>query len=92
MKKLLIGLMFIMMSFIRVANVSAASIGSQSMDVTVGEVDMIDGDNGDQNVSAPDTGVFGLDGDSAAVFVAALLIIPIAAIITSLFRYTYRKH
>lgn len=93
MKKYLFIIVFAIATFMVVANVSAASINSQSVDVTVGEVDQIDIDNENPDADAPNTGLFGPNSDSVTIVVAtAFLTIPIAVILACLFRYTHRKH
>lgn len=92
MKKYLFIIVFAIAAFMVVANVSAASINSQSVDVTVGEVDQISTDEENQDIHAPDTGLFGLEANSASIITAAFLAIPVVAIIVCLFRYIHRKH
>lgn len=94
MKKYLIfGIIFIMASFATAANVSAASISSQSADVVVGEVDQIDINNENPDADAPNTGLFGPNSDSVTIVVAtAFLTIPIAVILACLLIHFHRKY
>ena len=73
-KSLIFGAALIIVSFIIAANVSAASVSSQSIDVTVGEVDRISTDDENQDVHTPDTGLFGSEASGA--FVAATIAVP----------------
>ena len=77
--------------FAGMANASAANISSQSIDVTVGEVDSVSADNENQDIHTPDTGLFGLDADSAAPIIIATTI-PIVFILGFIFIRTYCKH
>ena len=91
MKKYLIfSMAFVIMSFAGITNVSAASIGSQSIDVTVGEVDKIDTDDAEQDIQTPDTGLFGLETGSASIAIAVT--IPTIVILACVLGYAYRKH
>lgn len=81
-----------MIALAAAANVSATSIGSQSVDVTVGEVDQISTDDENLDARTPNTGLFGLEANSASIITAAFLAIPVAVIIVCLFRYIHRKH
>ena len=92
MKKYLFIIVFAIATFMVVANVSAASINSQSVDVTVGEVDQISTDDENLDARTPDTGLFGLNVDSASIITSAFLAIPVAVILACLFRYIHRKH
>lgn len=92
MKKYLFIIVFAIATFMVVANVSAASINSQSVDVTVGEVDQISTDDENLDARTPDTGLFGLNVDSASIITSAFLAIPAAVILACLFRYIRRKH
>lgn len=92
MKKYLFIIVFAIATFMVVANVSAASINSQSVDVTVGEVDQISTDDENLDARTPDTGLFGLNVDSASIITSAFLAIPAAVILACLFRYIHRKH
>lgn len=92
MKKYLFIIVFAIATFMVVANVSAASINSQSVDVTVGEVDQISTDEENQDIHAPDTGLFGLGSDNTAIIMTAFSAIPIAVTLAWLFRYIRRKH
>ncbi len=77
--------------FAGMANASAANISSQSIDVTVGEVDSVSADNENQDIHTPDTGLFGLDADSTMPIVIAATV-PAIAILACVFLYFYRKH
>ena len=58
-----------------IANTSAANIGNQSIDVTVGEVDEANYDDEKQGTQAPNTGLFGLDADtSTSSFIVCFII------------------
>lgn len=92
MKKYLFIIVFAIATFMVVANVSAASINSQSVDVTVGEVDQISTDDENLDARTPDTGLFGLEANNASIITAAFLTIPVAVIIVCLFRHIHRKH
>ena len=89
-KSLIFSIAFAIISFVGVANVSAASIGSHSMDVTVGEVDKISTDEENQDLQAPETGLFGLAADSTVPIVIATTV-PVMAIIVCAFMYIHRK-
>ena len=93
MKKYLIfSVAFIIMTVVSVTNVSATGLGSQSIDVTVGEVDKINTDNEEQNVYAPNTGIFGLDSDHTSIVAGVFFTIPVAVILVCLFRYIHHRH
>lgn len=93
MKKYLIfSIVCTMIALAAAANVSAASISSQSVDVTVGEVDQINTNDENLDARTPDTGLFGLNVDSASIITSAFLAIPAAVILAYLFRYIHRKH
>ena len=82
-----------MITLVAAANVSAASIGSQSVDVTVGEVDQIStDDNKDQDVHIPNTGLFGLEANSTSIIVTTFLTIPIVVVLACIFSYARHKH
>lgn len=92
MKRYLIfGTAFIIMSFAGITSVSAASISSYSIDVTVGEVDGVGTDDENQDIHTPETGLFGLESDNAAPIVIALTA-PIAVVSGCVFTYIHRKH
>lgn len=55
-KYLIIGFALVTVFSMWAVGVSAVSIGSQSIDVTVGEVDTISGDDEEQSFIVPDTG------------------------------------
>lgn len=74
------------------ANASAASTRSQSVDVTVGEVDQISTDGENPDARTPDTGLFGLEANSAPILAITFLAIPIAVIFAYLFRHVHSKH
>ena len=91
MKKYLISSMiFAIISFIGMVNVSAASVNSQSIDVRVGEVDEINTNDENQDLHTPDTGLFGLETSSASVIM--ITVMPAIIILVCIFGYIYRKH
>lgn len=90
-KSLIFSIAFAIISFIGVANVSAASISSYSMDVTVGEVDKISTDDEKQDIHTPDTGLFGLDASGAVPIIIATTM-PIVFILGFVFIHIYHKH
>lgn len=92
MKKYLFSIVFAITVLVAAANVSAASISSQSIDVTVGEVDQISTNEESQDVYAPETGLFGLDVNNASIIAATFLVIPAAVILAYLFKRIHRKH
>jgi hypothetical protein len=89
MKKYLFIIVFAITAFMVVANVSAASINSQSVDVTVGEVDQISTDDENLDARTPDTGLFGLGSDGVGTVVATM--IPAIIVLTCIFWHIYRK-
>lgn len=91
MKKYLIfSMIFAIISFIGMVNVSAASVNSQSIDVRVGEVDEIYTDDENQDLHTPDTGLFGLEASSASVIM--ITVIPAIIILVCIFGCIYHKH
>ena len=92
MKKYLIfGIAFIIMFSAGITSVSAASISSYSIDVTVGEVDGVGADDKNQDIHTPETGLFGLEPDNAAPIVIAFTA-PIVVVSGCVFTYVRRKH
>lgn len=90
MKKfLIISMAFMVASFGFAMNVSAAGLGSQSIEVTVGEVDEVDIDNGEQGADAPETGIFGLGADDGVVVTLSLVSVAVALAI--LLKHIYCK-
>ena len=90
MKNFLTSIAFVIISFAGAANVFATNIGSHSIDVTVGEVDKISADDENQDVHAPDTGLFGLEADGATITVTATIFTII--IFACVSGYIHRKH
>ena len=94
MKKCLIfNTIFLAITFICAVDVSATSLGSQSIDVTVGEVDEIDNDANskeEQSIYSPDTGIFGSENNKSSIVVATIFAIPMASII--IYLLVHAKH
>ena len=99
MKKILIiTVITTILSFAGMVNVSATSVNSQSRDVTVGEVDKIDGGNetneeaGKQETAhAPDTGLFGAGADGTSAIIAMFFAVPALTVFIWLFGYARRR-
>lgn len=92
MKKYLIfGIAFIIMSLAGITNVSAVSISSYSIDVTVGEVDGVGTDDENQDIHTPETGLLELEPDNAAPIVIAFTV-PIVVVSGYVFTYVRRRH
>ena len=94
---LIIVAIFMVIALADAVNASAINVGSQSREVTVGEVDRIESDDENvidegQEVRAPETGLFGLETDQASIMIAAFLSIPVAVILAWLSIYIYHRY
>ena len=93
MKKILVfSVMFVTIatSFTFITDTFVTGIGSQSVDVTVGEVDKIDIDE-EQDIDAPQTGIFGLGAGEKSFATAVTFAIPVALFVIFLSGYFYRR-
>lgn len=93
MKKFLainIVFMFIAASFTLATNISATTISSQSMDVTVGEVDRINDEK--QNIFTPNTGISESNANKESVMLTTFFTISAVAILVLLLSHTHYKH
>lgn len=86
---LILSIAFVILPIMGTANASTTSIGSQSIDVTVGEVDQINTDDESSDVRTPDTGLFGLGSDGVGTVVATM--IPAIIVLACIFWHIYRK-
>lgn len=92
MKKFLVfSIFFVIMASTLITNVSAIGLSEQFKDVTVGEVEKNNTDDEEQNVNAPDTGIFGLESEQASIVTTAVFVIPVTVILAFLFRFAYSK-
>ena len=93
MKKFLIfSIIFVatIISFAFISNTFAADFGSYSADVTVGEVDKIDTKE-DEDIDAPQTGIFGLSFENDLVATSMVLMAPITVFLVFLLRYCFLR-
>lgn len=89
-KFLVINAILMTASFVLVADASTIGLGSQSADVTVGEVDEINPDDV-QPISSPDTGVFGLETGATSAITVASLVLPAAIIVIHILKIVHKK-
>ena len=80
------------MSHMGMVDAFASSIDSRSIDVTVGEVDVISNDVEEHGITVPDTGLFGLEPRSASIVISVFFVMPMVAIAVWLSRYYIKKN
>ena len=79
------------MAFILAVNVAAVGLSSQSIDVTVGEVDEIGTDIEGRDIHVPETGIFGLEAGGAFSVATVLIGVPVVVVIACLSRHFCSK-
>ena len=90
-KYLLFSMALSIMASVSITNVFAIGLGSQSINVTVGEVEKTNADDEEQKVYVPNTGIFGLESDKVPVVITAVFAMPVAVILVCLFGYIHHK-
>lgn len=94
MKKFLVStivFMAVIVSAAFSANTFAAGLGSQSVDVTVGEVDRIGTDEEQKDVDVPQTGIFGLNYNNDFIAASVVFTIPVTVFVVFLTRFCYLR-